>query len=242
MQYNAAIALVRPPGHHASSDRYGGFCIYNNAAIAARYLQAKKQARRIMFVDWDAHAGNGTMRIFYEDPTVLFVSIHRDPKEFYPNDGFAHQIGKGHGRGYTVNICMPEGAGDKEYDLALNEIILPLYDQFKPEFLIGCNGFDAHFSEELTKLQLSSTGYHNIVSSLREKARNHFAIMMEGGYNWYNTKLSHTIVNALVGLEVPYQDDIDTLASSVTNVKKTHAIVENEVKQLKEILSDYYRL
>jgi acetoin utilization deacetylase AcuC-like enzyme len=118
-----ALALIRPPGHHASKDKYGGYCIYNNAAVLARYLQNKKKMKKILILDWDAHAANGTMDIFYDDPSVMLISIHQDPHNYYPKTGFLSQMGKSKGLGYTINVEMPRGSGDEEYFTVLNELI-----------------------------------------------------------------------------------------------------------------------
>ncbi|MCK4717735.1 MAG: histone deacetylase, partial [Thermoplasmata archaeon] len=235
-----SFALIRPPGHHAKSDNYGGFCIFNNVAVAIRRLQSEKKIKKVMVVDWDAHAANGTMEIFYEDPNVLLVSIHTDPKGFYPSDGFSHQIGKGKGRGTTVNVEMPPGSGDDEYKLVMEEIVEPLYKQYKPDLLVGCIGFDAHFSEELTPLNLTSQGYHHFVSSLCELSANHMMLCLEGGYNWYNPRLAHTVINAMVGKAPPYTDDVDILSSSVVRERKVNKVTRQKIASLKESLRDYY--
>ncbi|MDG6221508.1 MAG: histone deacetylase, partial [Candidatus Thermoplasmatota archaeon] len=236
-----SFALVRPPGHHAKSDNYGGFCIFNNVAVAIRKFQALKKMGKVMIVDWDAHAGNGTMEIFYEDPSVLLVSLHCDPKNFYPSDGFAHQIGKGKGRGTTVNVEMPIGSGDDEYKLAMEEIVKPLYKQWKPDLLFSCIGFDSHFSEELTTMNLTSQGYHQIVSTLTELSERRMVMTLEGGYNWYNPRLTHTVINALVGRPAPYTDDVDILSSSIVREKKVNKVMRQKIASLKELLSDYYK-
>ncbi|MCK5561680.1 MAG: hypothetical protein KAJ51_13845, partial [Thermoplasmata archaeon] len=115
--YEFSLALIRPPGHHATADKYGGYCIFNNSAVLARFLQRKRKLSKIMILDWDAHSANGTMQIFYDDPTVLVISIHQDPHGFYPNTGFMEQLGRGDGLGYNINIEMPKDSGDNEYTL-----------------------------------------------------------------------------------------------------------------------------
>ncbi len=238
--YLRTFALIRPPGHHAGKDRYGGYCIFNNGAILARHLQVVHKLSRIMMVDWDGHSGNGTSEIFYKDPTVMTISLHRDPKDFYPHDGFLHQIGSGSGRGYNVNIEMPEGSGDNEYNQAFEEIILPLADIFKPDFLIGVNGFDAHHSDEQTGLELSYDGYYDIIMNMK-KISKRFPIVMEGGYSDFNGKLMHVVLNAMIGKAQPYkQDNIDKLRSHVIGGYKSHTKMAQNLAKLKLILSEYH--
>jgi acetoin utilization deacetylase AcuC-like enzyme len=159
-KYSAAMAIIRPPGHHAGIDKYRGFCIFNNVAVLARYLQKKKGIGKVMIIDWDAHAGDGTMEIFYNDPTVMVLSLHRDPHDFYPRKGFSSQIGEGQGKGYTANVEMPMGAGDEEYAFAFDEFVLPVMRRFSPDFVICSCGFDAYYKEQHIKLNLTSAGYH----------------------------------------------------------------------------------
>lgn len=120
-----AFALIRPPGHHAARNRGGGFCYFNNAAIATRYLQKVCGLARIFIFDWDAHAGNGTMDIFYDDPTVLNISVHQDPRGFYPGTGYMEQTGQSLGNGFTVNIPVPAGTQDADYVHLLKEFVVP---------------------------------------------------------------------------------------------------------------------
>lgn len=240
--YEFSLALIRPPGHHATTDKYGGYCIFNNSAVLARFLQRKRKLPKIMILDWDAHSANGTMQIFYNDPTVLLVSIHQDPHGFYPNTGFMGQLGRGEGLGYNVNIEMPKDSGDNEYMLAFKEIVLPIYHSFKPDFIIGCNGFDAHYKDSYTNLKLSSKGYYKISRTLGNITRNNLAILSEGGYHSYNGELTHTIINGLLGLPNPYKEKYDSLTVSVTSSEKIRKILEEKIELLKKLLSEYHSL
>jgi acetoin utilization deacetylase AcuC-like enzyme len=240
-QVNTSFALVRPPGHHASTDKFGGYCIFNNAAIAARVLQSEGLAQKIMIVDIDAHAGNGTMRIFYEDPTVLNLSIHRDPHDFYPHDGFIHQIGRGDGRGYNINMEVPEGSGDEEYFFLLEKLIIPVYKSYKPDYLMCLVGFDAHYTDDQSNLQLTSKGYYEIIKQLKELAKGKLGVVLEGGYNTMeNVNLVHTLIFSLLGEPAPYDDALDGLSTSVTRKVKTRAILEENLKELKSLIGEYY--
>lgn len=236
-----SFALIRPPGHHAAADRFGGYCIFNNAAVAARYAQKNLGVGRIMMVDWDAHAGNGTMHIFYEDPSVMVVSMHRDPNEHYPHDGFGHQIGRAEGRGYNVNIEMPEGAGDSEYEMVMNDIVLPLANSYKPDMILGLVGFDAHYKDGQSGLNMTTKGYHMIVEKLR-RANSKLALVLEGGYSSANPMIAHAVICALSGQPSPYEEEIDALSSAVTRRKKTRAILEDNLEDLRELLKEYHPL
>lgn len=205
-KYSYAFVMTRPPGHHASVNKYGGFCLFNNVAILARYLQEKKHVGRIMIIDWDAHAGDGTMEIFYKDPTVLFVSLHRDPHGFYPRKGFSKETGDESGKGYTVNVEMPVGAGDDEYSLAFEEVVIPLVQNFSPEFIICSCGFDAYYKEKNIGLSLTSDGFHRMTSLIRSLYPKNFVLLMEGGYHDFNGQLCHSVISALLDVPNPVND------------------------------------
>jgi acetoin utilization deacetylase AcuC-like enzyme len=236
------FGLIRPPGHHASREKYGGYCIYNNAAVLARYLQTKKKMEKILILDWDAHAANGTMDIFYDDPTVMLISLHQDPHNYYPKTGFISQLGKSNGIGYTVNVEMPRGSGNEEYMTVFNKLVIPLYEKFNPDFVIGCNGFDTHHSDTYTDLNLTAEGYYKFCSIFREKMRNKMVILMEGGYNPYMGELTHTIINGLLGLPNPFEDKYLSLVSKVISDEKTYLILNQKLKELKFNLSRYHIL
>ncbi len=235
-----AVALIRPPGHHATADSFGGYCIFNNSAILARHLQTEGDLRRIMIIDWDAHAGNGTMDIFYRDPSVLCVSLHQDPTDFYPNTGFTDQIGEGAGRGYTVNLPMPKYAGDEEYRHVFEEIVIPLIEAFVPHFIIGCNGFDAHYKEPTSKLQLTTDGYYTIATLLREHLRSKSAILMEGGYHRSNGRLTLAQIDALSGLPDPFPNDGDGLVINPKDREHAKRGTYELVTKMKAQLAEYY--
>jgi acetoin utilization deacetylase AcuC-like enzyme len=179
-----AVALVRPPGHHAEAHRAMGFCFYNSAAVAAADARANG-ASRVAVVDIDVHHGNGTQAMFYSDPAVLYVSTHQYP--FYPGTGAAGEIGEGAGRGYTVNVPLEAGATDADYQLVYDQIVVPVVASFAPDVLIVSAGYDAHQHDPLAGMRVSTDGYTAIVRMLREVAdracRGRIAMVTEGGYD-----------------------------------------------------------
>ena len=179
------FAFVRPPGHHAEPDRAMGFCLFNNVAIGARYLQRRFGLRRILIVDWDVHHGNGTQDSFYDDPEVLYVSTHQYP--FYPGTGAAAEVGGGAAAGRTLNVPLPAGCGDDEYVAAFSRVIVPVAEQFRPEFVLVSAGFDAHRRDPLASMTVTEEGYRAMTRMLLGVAATHaqgrIAAVLEGGYD-----------------------------------------------------------
>jgi len=178
---DAGAALVRPPGHHATGDRPMGFCLVNNVAVAARAARAQG-AKRVAIVDWDLHHGNGTQDIFWEDPDVLYVSTHQYP--FYPGTGAVDEIGEGAGRGATINLPMPAGAGDAEYEHVFARAIGPALRAYAPDLLLISAGFDAHVRDPLGQLRLSTGAFHRLTHRLRDAVgAAPIVAVLEGGYD-----------------------------------------------------------
>lgn len=182
---NAAFCAVRPPGHHAETAKAMGFCLFNNAAIAARHAQRALGVGRVAILDWDVHHGNGTQEIFYDDPTVLYVSLHQYP--FYPGTGAEGETGRGKGAGFTVNCPLKAGSGDDEYFRAWEERVLPALDRFKPELLITSAGFDAHRDDPLAGMNLTEESFARMTGLVVERARGfcggRIVSVLEGGYD-----------------------------------------------------------
>ena len=182
-----AFCAIRPPGHHADSGRGMGFCLLNNIAVAARYLQARHGVSRIFIVDWDVHHGNGTQSIFLEDPSVYFFSIHEHPSFLYPGTGRRWETGKGAGEGKTLNSPMAPGAGDEEYRMAFEQMLRPAIEAFRPEILLVSAGFDAHRDDPLADMQLTDEGFRFMTRFVAEMADRHcggkLVSVLEGGYD-----------------------------------------------------------
>jgi len=178
-----AFCAIRPPGHHAEYNKAMGFCIFNNVAIAARYL-LEKGLERIFIVDFDAHHGNGTQHSFYTDPRVFYFSTHQYP--FYPGTGSAEERGAGEGIGTTLNIPMPAGAGDELYRQAYGETFVAAVEGYKPQFILVSAGYDLHRDDPLTGLEVTDQGITFIVETILNEAQKlnvPVLFALEGGYN-----------------------------------------------------------
>ncbi len=179
-----AMAFVRPPGHHAEEARAMGFCLYNNIAVAAAHARSGG-LNRVAIVDYDVHHGNGTQWAFYEDPAVLFISLHQYP--FYPGTGAADDVGSAGGAGFTVNVPLEAGAGDVDYVSMLDRVVLPVLESYGPEMVLVSAGFDAHARDPLGGMQVSTAGYTDMTRRLCAFADRHcegrVVGVTEGGYD-----------------------------------------------------------
>lgn len=197
-----AFALVRPPGHHATATESLGFCVYNNIAIAARYAQQAYHLERVAILDWDVHHGNGTQDIFYEDPSVLFVSIHQD--NLFPLDwGKVEDVGEADGMGTTVNIPLPPGSGNAAYLAAMHEIVIPVIRQFQPQLILVSAGQDASVQDPLGRMTVSAPAYKEMSRLMRDLAddicHGRLVAFMEGGYsNYYAPYCTAAVVEGLL--------------------------------------------
>ncbi|KAG9316543.1 histone deacetylase clr3 [Chiua virens] len=181
------FAIVRPPGHHAEPDEHMGFCFFNNVAVAAKVVQLCTRIKRILILDWDVHHGNGTQRAFNDDPTVLYISIHRYERgQFYPCGPFGglDSCGEGPGLGYSVNVPWPtKGMTDADYIHAFQQIVMPIALEFAPELVIISAGFDAADGDDLGECHVSPAGYAHMTHMLASLAGGKMVVALEGGYN-----------------------------------------------------------
>lgn len=205
-RHTRAMALVRPPGHHAEKDRAMGFCLFNNIAVAAKVAGQKYGLERVAIMDWDVHHGNGTQHTFWTDPGVLYISIHQSPH--YPGTGQMRETGGGKGEGYTVNIPLPAGCGDAEYMLAFREIVLPVIDEYQPRLLAVSAGQDTFYDDPLAGMEVTIEGYYHMARALAGVADRHcqgkMLICLEGGYHLEGqAEAVASVLNALGGWDPP---------------------------------------
>jgi acetoin utilization deacetylase AcuC-like enzyme len=199
-----AFAMVRPPGHHAGRMIPAGFCFFNNTAVAIRRLQEVHGLEKAAVFDWDAHCGHGTMGIFYEDPTVLTISVHRDPHNFYPGTGFVEQVGEEDGKGYCMNVPVPEGTGDPDYIRIIDGFMAAKLRKFDPDIIFVAAGQDSHMNEGIGGLMLTDDGYAAMTGRLmalaEELCGGRLVLTLEGGYNTPTLPVTHhRILSTLLG-------------------------------------------
>lgn len=180
-QYNFAYSMARPPGHHATSNSAMGFCLINNLAVAIKYMMKKYAIKKFLILDIDAHYGNGTAEIFYQDPHVLYISIHQDPRTIFPGKGFVEETGNGAGEGFNINIPMTPGSRTSDYIYVLEKILEPVCNEFRADFYYLDVGFDGHKEDPLSSLLLDDNFYPWIAGHMR-KITPRMTLILEGGY------------------------------------------------------------
>lgn len=214
-----AYALVRPPGHHASAERSMGFCLFNNAGLAAHELS--KEKKRILIFDHDVHHGNGTQSIFYNRNDVMYQSFHLSPH--YPGTGDVCEIGDGDGKGYTINAPLDFGCGDDAVSELFDEVFIPITRQFKPHLIIVSAGYDSHHSDRLGGLKLSVNFFGEMIKRF-QGVQPRIVITLEGGYNlqWIG-KCFMSQLGQLMSHPFQYDDPVkgnDEITSVIKNMKK----------------------
>jgi acetoin utilization protein AcuC len=212
-------------------------------AILVEYLRFKYDVKRLVILDYDVHFGNGTSDIYFEDPAVLYISIHQDPRTIYPGTGFAWQIGDGEGEGYNVNVPLPPGTGDSTYLYALNEIFVPLAEEYKPEMIVANGGSDPHFADTLGNLRLTVKGFFDLSRTVSRTANKvcdgKLILMPASGYNptvlppcWY------ALAAGVAGLEEIQVKDLYTPPKESPHCRGK---VENTISELKRLLKKKWR-
>jgi len=196
----AAFAIARPPGHHAGRGYGMGFCLLNNAAVAAEHARSSG-VERVAILDWDVHHGNGTQDIFYSNSGVLYLSVHQSP--FYPGTGDAREVGEGRGQGFTANVPLPGGSGEDVYAEAFAGFFVPILREYRPELLLVSAGYDAHSADLLGGMRLESASFGRFAARLAALAREVGAappvFLLEGGYNL--NALTEGIAATIQGVE-----------------------------------------
>jgi acetoin utilization deacetylase AcuC-like enzyme len=206
-----AFVCCRPPGHHASAEKPMGFCLFNSVAVAVRYLQSRHGLERVAIVDWDVHHGNGTQAIFYDDPSVLFVSLHQD--DLYPKGlGTLAERGAGAGEGATVNVPLPAGTGDDGYRDAFERVVRPVVERFRPDFILISAGQDAAATDPHGRMSVTTEGFRSLALETRRLAEElcggRVVAALEGGYSLDHLPLCNlAVIEALAGLAPSWESD-----------------------------------
>lgn len=233
------FVLCRPPGHHAERDLARGFCLINNIAVTAKNA-LNMGFKRIFILDWDAHHGNGTQKIFYEDPNVFYASIHQDGKTLYPYSGDIEEVGVGDGEGYTVNIPLPPNSSGTVAITCLNEIIIPVIEEFKPDIILISAGYDGHWRDKLADLRYTVDTYYNLMRYIIEVAKKvsngKIIAMLEGGYD-----LKYTPQSILRTLEAMSNHIYYEVKEQKMNIIEKR-IIEILIKKAKKVLSKYWNV
>ncbi len=229
------LGLVRPPGHHAEEERGMGFCFFNNIAVAAEAVLAAG-AERVAVLDWDVHHGNGTQHHFEDRKDLLFLSSHQYP--FFPGSGALREMGKGDGKGYTVNVPLPAGCGDAEYRQVFDRIFLPILEQYRPEILLVSAGYDGHQEDLLGSMQLSDNAFRVFTRKARRVAETvcggKVVATLEGGYGV--EALGRCVVGFLEEMVADEVGDEDTLP------EKAHPVIDPLIDEIRALHEPYWNL
>ena len=233
-----AFAFVRPPGHHAESNRAMGFCLFNNVAIAAGYALKTHKLRKALIIDWDLHHGNGTQHSFYERADVLYFSTHQFP--YYPGTGYVNEVGSGTGKGFTVNVPLSPGPGDAEYMQIFEDILEPIAMEYKPDIVFVSAGFDIYYQDPLGGMQVTPEGFANLAKIVlefaRETCKGKVVFVLEGGYH-------------LDGLRDSVKDVLKTMRGDILaggrdeNIRKgvDHRMMDAIIKKVKEAQKPFWK-
>jgi acetoin utilization deacetylase AcuC-like enzyme len=218
-----ALALVRPPGHHAERNRAMGFCFYNNIAVAAAHARTLGAAK-LAIVDYDVHHGNGTQHIFENDPNVLYCSVHQYP--YYPGTGSAREVGEGEGAGLTVNVPLEAGATDDDYHQVFDEVVIPVVRAFEPDLILVSAGVDAHERDPLGGMRLTTPAFGAMTMALRlvadESCQGRIVAVTEGGYDL--RALRDSLMSIVDALAAEYSETPTWPSSTIASTRGATAI------------------
>jgi acetoin utilization deacetylase AcuC-like enzyme len=242
---SCAFGLLRPPGHHAMRDQGMGFCVFNNVVLATRHAQ-RRGVQRIMVLDWDVHHGNGTQAAFWDDPSVLFVSLHQD--NWYPEGwGAVDQIGGPDSEGTTVNIPLPPGTGNRGYLAALERIVVPIARQFRPEMIFVSAGQDASMEDPLGRMLVTMRGYRAMARLVRDLAdelcAGRLVVLMEGGYSLrYVPFCTLAVIEGMIGRESGIADPHEGTSELPQAEREFRPDQEAAIEAARQVLSRYWQL
>ncbi|XP_056445411.1 histone deacetylase 7-like [Gadus chalcogrammus] len=228
------FAVVRPPGHHADPSNPMGFCYFNSVAIAAKQLQQKMSASKVLIVDWDVHHGNGTQEVFYNDPSVLYISLHRyDDGNFFPGSGSAAEVGSGAGEGFNVNVAWTGGLeppmGDAEYLAAFRTVVMPIAQEFSPDVVLVSAGFDAAdgHAPPLGGYKVSAKCFGFLTRQLMSLAGGRVVMALEGGHDLTAIcDASEACVSALLGVQEPLSEEVLLKTPSLNGVRSLQKVLQ----------------
>ncbi|MEM1538088.1 MAG: acetoin utilization protein AcuC [Candidatus Nezhaarchaeales archaeon] len=228
--------------HHAASGRAAGFCVFNDVAITAKYLLEKYKVKRLLIVDFDAHHGDGTQEVLYNEPRALKIDLHESGRYLYPGKGFVDEMGEGDAKGFMVNVPLPPDTFNDAYLKAFDEVVVPLFKNFKPEVVIQQTGVDTHYTDILTHMALTSKGYRSYLKamhSLVHEVGAKYVMLGGGGYSLSAVSRVWTIATSIVaGREIPVNlelpDGWKKLYQSITYAELPSIIDDEKEPELSE--------